>query len=372
MTLAATPFHARAAEASRHNAWLTRNGVTLARQYESTEREALAARLNVVIADISWRWRAMFEGASSEVFLSRLLTRDAATLAPGQSFKALWLSDAGGVRGAGVLARFGREAFQLAASAPDRDWIEAAAATMGVSVQDVSRETGGLAIIGPYARKTLEAAGIDASLDALGFRKLSWRGTEVTLSRWGEQDGYEIWCSPDDALLVWDRLMRAGAPFGIAPAGIGAMDVLDLEAGIARPTLDYEPAREASDTQPMPAALGLDSLIDDNHHGFNGRASLLGAKPSRRLVGLEIDSDEPAPFTSLVSNATAVGHTLRSAYSPALRRAIALAMVDDAAAVPATLLSLTLPPRMAAPELRKAAARVARLPFLDKPASIGT
>ncbi|HTW36835.1 MAG TPA: glycine cleavage T C-terminal barrel domain-containing protein [Rhizomicrobium sp.] len=370
MTLWATPFHARTSDANRHNAWLARNGVALAARYDSVEQEALAARLNVVVADISWRWRAMFEGASAEAFLSKLMTRDAAALAPGGAFKALWLSDAGGVRGAGVIARRGRETFQLTASAPDRDWIASAVATRNVPVRDISRDAGGLAVIGPYAAATLKAAGLEAELEPLAFRKLSWRGIEVTLSRWGEHGGTEIWCAPDDGVLVWDRLMRAGAAYGIVPAGVAAMDVLDLEAGVPRPGLDYKPAREASDAEPMPAALGLLSLIDEAHHGFNGRRALLAGRPSRKLVGLELDSDAPAPFTPVLLNEKPVGHTLRSAYSPALKRAIALATVDEAAAVAATLLSLTLPPAMAKPELHKAVARVASLPFLEKPASI--
>jgi aminomethyltransferase len=370
MTLKATPFHARASDANRHNAWLTRNGVTLAEGYDDVMQEAPAARLNVVVADISWRWRVMLEGAGAEALLSKLVTRDAATLAPGASFKALWLSDAGGVRGAGVIARLGRETFQLAASAPDRDWIAAAAATMNVQMRDVSQDGGGLAIVGPYAAATLKAAGLETELEPLAFRKLSWRGIEVTLSRWGEHGGYEIWCAAEDGVLVWDRLMKAGAAYGIVPAGVAAMDVLDLEAGVPRPELDYKPARESSDAVPVPATLGLESLIDDAHCGFNGRRAFLAAKPSRKLVGLEIDSDEPAPFTPVMLNDKVVGHTLRSAYSPALKRAIALATIDDAAAVVATLLSVTLPPDMAKPELRKAVARVTGLPFLEKPASI--
>ena len=163
--------------------------------------------------------------------------------------------------------------------------------------------------------------------------------------------------------------MRAGAAYGIVPAGVAAMDVLDLEAGVPRPELDYKPARAATDAEPMPATLGLTSLIDDAHHGFNGRRAFLAAKPSRKLVGLEINSDEPAPFTPVMLSDKIVGHTLRSVYSPALKRAIALATIDDAVAA-ATPLSLTLPPQMAKPELRKAAARVTNLPFLEKPASI--
>ena len=370
MTLKATPFHTRASDANRHNAWLTRNGVTLAERYSDVMQEALAARLNVVVADISWRWRVMLEGAAAEALLSKLMTRDAAALAPGASFKALWLSDGGGVRGAAVVARLGRETFQLAASAPDPDWIASAAAAMNVQMRDVSNEGGGLAVVGPHAAATLKAAGLETELEPLTFRKLSWRGIEVTLSRWGEHGGYEIWCAADDGVVVWDRVTKAGAAYGIVPAGVAAMDVLDLEAGVPRPELDYKPAREASDAEPMPAILGLTSLIDDAHHGFNGRRAFLAAKPSRKLVGLEIDSDEPAPFTPVMLGDKIVGHTLRSVYSPALKRAIALATVDDAAAVAATLLSLTLPPDMAKPELRKAVARATGLPFLEKPASI--
>jgi len=367
--LRATPFHARTAAANRDNAWVTRNGVTLSERFDSVEPEVLAARLNAAIADISWRWRIRIEGAAAETFLSRLVTRDAAALAPGRSFKALWLSDAGGVRGAGIIARFGRETFEIVASAPDVEWIASAAGGFDVRLRDVSSETGGLAIVGPYASATLITAELAPDIEPLAFRKLSWRGLDVTLSRWGEHGGYEIWCEPDDAILVWDRLMRAGREFGIVAAGVAAMDTLDLEAGIARPNLDYRPAREAGAAEPAPGSLGLGTLIDEAHQGFNGRRAFLASQPLNRLVGIEIESAEPAPFTPLMLEDKQVGHTLRSAYSPTLRRAIALASVDAAAV--GTVFSLTLPPGFATPSLRKVAARIVPLPFVAAPASIG-
>ena len=368
--LFASPFHARAAAANRGNAWVTRGGVTLAQCYDSVDEEALSARLAVAVADISWRWRVMLEGARVEAFLARLLSRDPAQIAPGQSLKALWLADEGGVRGAGVVARFGRESFLLAASASDAEWIARAAAMDNIVVRDVSVDAGGLAVVGPYARATLEAAGLDAELEPLAFRKLSWRGIQVTLSRWGEHGGYEIWCAPDDGIFVWDRLMHAGAAFAIRPAGVAAMDLLDLEAGVARPGLDYAPARDADAAEPMPAAVGLGSLIDDAHRGFNGRVAIVSGTPDRKLIGLEIAGDEPAPFTPVMRDGKVVGQTLRSVYSPALRRAIALAQIDQAAAAPGTAVSLVLPPTMAAPALRTASAQIVDLPFLPAPASI--
>jgi aminomethyltransferase len=364
--LRATPFHARAAAANRDNAWSARNGVTLAQRYNGVEPEALGARLNVVLADISWRWRVMFEGARTEEFLSRLVTRNASALAPGAAFKALWLTDEGGVRGAGVVARLGRERFQLTASAPDSEWIAKTAALFDVPVRDISEETGGLALIGPYAAATLRAA----DLEPLGLQRLSWRGIEVTVTRWGEHGGFEIWCEPDDGVLVWDRLMRAGQPFGISPAGTEAIDTLDLEAGVARPNLDYAPARTGRD--PTPVSLGLEKLVETAHAGFNGRKEFLSAEPAQRLVGLEIDSDTPAPFAPLAVNGDVKGHTLRSFYSPALRRAIALAFVDANVSAPGTTFTLALPPNFATPALRSATARIVPLPFLATPAAMNT
>jgi aminomethyltransferase len=365
-SLRTTPFHIRAADANRRNGWTMRNGVTLATCYDDTNAEALGARRNVAVADISWRWRIQLEGARSAEFLSRLVTRDVMALSPGASLKALWLADGGGVRGAGVVARLGKETFQLAATAPDNEWVGAAAASFGVKFRDVSAETGGLAVIGRYARETLDAAELVADIEPQGFRKVSWRGIEVTLSRWGH--GYEIWCEPDDSILVWDRLMRAGSGFGVVPAGTHAMDVLDCEAGVPRPEYDYAPARDANASAPGPRALGLETLIDIVHLRFNGRAAHLAARDSetRTLTGVEIAADTPAPFTPLTCHGDMVGHTLRSVYSPSLRRAIALASVDIKSSAPGTVLSLILPPSFAAPMLRPATARVAGLPLLAR------
>jgi aminomethyltransferase len=363
-----TPFHIRAAASNRDNAWVVRGGFTLSLAYDDAGDEALAARTRVGMADISWRWRTAIEGPRAGEFLARLLTRDPGKLEPGASVKALWLGDAGGVRGACAVARFGRESFQIVSAQPDRDWIAKAASAFAVEPREIAEE-GGLALIGPYARATLLAAGLDAEMEPLSFRKLFWRGLDVAVSRWGEHGGYELWCKADDAVVVWDRLMRAGAAFGIQPVGLAAMDLLDIEAGIARPGRDYAPAREAFAAMPTPPSLGLETLVDESHKGFNGREAWLRSRltEKRRLVGLALHGDTPAPFTPLSRDGKPVGHTLTSAYSSALRHAVALAQVEVSSVQPDTALSLVLPPSRDAPELRTAAARVVSLPFLAAP-----
>lgn len=340
----ATPFHGRAAAANPANAWKARRGFTLAADYGDAQAEALALRLTCAMADISWRWRATIEGARAEEFLARLVTRNPAALAPGQAFKALWLGDGGGLRGAGVVARLGRETFQIVSAASGVDWIAKGAALFDVKLREESDAM--LAVAGPYADKVMAAAGLDAALETLNVKKIFWRGCDVTLSRFGEHGGYEIACRDEDAYLLWDRIAKAGKPYALARAGLDAMDVADLEAGVPRPDRDYDPAAE-----PSPNELGLESLIDADHKIFNGRAAYLAAPRTKTRAGVELDGERPAPHAPLRQG----GRTLHSLYSPALRRAIALAVVDTALAVPGTALTL----------MDGTAARVCALPFLS-------
>jgi|HubBroStandDraft_5_1064220.scaffolds.fasta_scaffold15361_3 aminomethyltransferase len=355
-SIRATPFHGRAAASNVLNLWQPRAGWTLAERYDDANEEALAARLTCAMADITWRSRVVIEGARAQEFLARLVTRDPAALEPGAAFKALWLSDHGGVRGAGLLARHGRETFHLVSAASDLDWIARGAALFDVRVREVLDEEGMLAVVGPYAAKVLETAGFDPALEPFAFRKLFWRGLDVTLSRFGEHGGYEITTKADDAPLVWDRIAKAGRACALKPAGLAAMDILDLEAGVPRPVRDYTPASGGFDAAPTPFELGLESLIDESHAIFNGRATCLAAPRTKTRVGIELDGDAPMPHAPLTLSGSQVGRTLHSLYSPALRRAIALAIVDKAAAAPGTMLTCG-----------GMSARVVALPFLSVP-----
>jgi aminomethyltransferase len=365
MSVKPTPFHIRTAALNRGNDWTRRGGFTLPRVLSDVAEEALAARFGAAMTDISWRWRLSLEGARTAEFLARLTTRNAGELSPGMAHKALWLNDGGAYRGAGVIARYGRESFLLAAAAEDAAWILPAAARFDVKATDVSDAQGGLAIIGPYAAAVLTAAGLDASLEPLAFGKVFWRGLDITLSRWGEHGGYEIWCNADDAVIVWDRVAKAGEAFGLCAAGIAATDVLDMEAGVARPLRDYPPATDGTTGDPSPKSLHLEKLIDPEHVHFNGRAAYLAAAPRDRLVGIALDSETPSPDTVLYNAGKAVGRMLTSLHSPALRRAIGWARVDVASSEPGTRLSI-----LAGADAAPVTAHVSDLPFLPPPAPI--
>ena len=140
----------------------------------------------------------------------------------------------------------------------------------------------------------------------------------------------------------------------------------ERERVVPRPGRDYDGATAPDAAAPLAGELRLAALIDADHLAFNGRAAALAAKPRRKLAGVVFDSATPAPFTPLLANGIVISRTLSSRHSPTLRRAIALAEIDEAHAVPGTTLALMLPAsRGLLPTV--AAACVTDLPFLAPP-----
>jgi aminomethyltransferase len=320
MTLKATPFHARTVAANRWNAWQNRNGFTLAAHYTDSAEEALAARFGAVLLDLSWQTRLQFSGAQVEDFVARCFTRNPARLKPGEALEALWLNDAGAVRGSGTVVRLGRESFLLLCEGEDEAWLSAAASLFEVAVTPAA--AGLLALAGPAVEKILNAAGLGTPAP-MSLHRIAWRGLDITLSRLGL--GYEIGCAADDALIVWDRLMAAGCGFALLPAGVEAFDILEIESGLLQAGRDFAPARDGFAPQPTPQELGLSSLVD-RRHSFNGKAGFLAAGPDTILTGLLPDAGVE-PGAVLTQTGQAAGRVLVSRPSPALQQTVCLAML---------------------------------------------
>jgi aminomethyltransferase len=344
-----TPFHVRMAEHNSGNAWTLRERFTVAAHYGDPVQEALAARVSVAMIDISANEDLQIAGAGAAALLSAASGSDLQALSVGRSQPMLWCADGGGVRGVGVVSRFGESEFLLRSFDTDMGWFGSAAPRFGVSVRDVTAERGLLLLAGPFAAPVLEAAGLK---DMVGLRPgrhatTDWRGLGTTIFRRGPLGAYQIACAREDGVLVFDRLFRAGRAFGLRLAGQDALDLLHLEAGLALPYVDFQPARLPFAREPSAASLGFVPPEPET---------------SRVLAGIELDSDDPASFRPLIRQGGGeAGHTLRSAYSPALRRAIALALVIPACAVPGTELLL----RRASPAgMHEIPAHVAALPFL--------
>ena len=238
----------------------------------------------------------------------------------------------------------------------------------------------------------LEAATGRSFADLRYFRARSAKVGRVTIdvTRTGYTGdlGYELWVDEGKAVRLWDALMEAGAAFGIRPAGILALDVARVEAGLIMIEADYTSSRHAMipEQSYSPFEIGLGRLISFDKGGFVGKRALVAEQraggPPRRLVGLEIGwegiermfasqglppavspiaSREPFP---LFAGRRRVGRVTSSTWSPTLKQMIALASLPAAHAEPGTELDAewTVEARRG-----KVAATVVSLPFFDPP-----
>ncbi|HKC24529.1 MAG TPA: glycine cleavage T C-terminal barrel domain-containing protein, partial [Thermoanaerobaculia bacterium] len=178
-------------------------------------------------------------------------------------------------------------------------------------------------------------------------------GVPVDISRTGYTGdlGYEIWVPCKDAIKVFDALMDKGRAFDIHPAGMVALDIARIEAGLILIEVDYISSKKSliDEQRYTPGEIGLGKLVDLKKESFVGREALLmEAKKggsARRLVGLEVNWNEVealyekigmAPQVPSTASRVAVpvyregrqvGKATSTTWSPTLKRMIALATV---------------------------------------------
>jgi len=251
--------------------------------------------------------------------------------------------------------RLAEDSFRWTAAEPNLRWIGRHAAGLDVRVEDISEAAAALALQGPTSAGVLRAVA-DADIDGLrAFRVTAGRiaGRPVDISRTGYTGdlGYEIWMHRQDAIVVWDALMAAGGAFGLRPAGLLALDVARIEAGLLLIDVDFWSARRALTASQLatPFDLSLDRLVDFQKPRFIGRDALVAAQargPARRVVGVTIDwRDVEALYERVglppLAEATAsrlavpvfahgrqVGRMTSSTWSPVLKQMIGIATVQ--------------------------------------------
>jgi aminomethyltransferase len=262
-----------------------------------------------------------------------------------------------------------------------------------VEVEDVTEEVAALALQGPRSREVLEAAAGESFADLRYFWRRPARiaGIPVDVSRTGYTGdlGYELWVEAGRAGELWDALTQAGEPYGLRPAGLLALDVVRVEAGLLLLEVDYTSSRAAliPEQAYSPFELGvLGRFVRFDKADYVGKAALMAEAeaggPPRRLVGLEIDwagierlylaRDLPpalSPHTSrehvpVYSGRRQVGRATSTTWSPILKRALALASVGREFAQVGTRLEVewTVEGRRGT-----VPARVVSLPFFDPP-----
>jgi aminomethyltransferase len=303
-----------------------------------------------------------------------------------------WCDDAGKVLDDGTVARLERDYFRVTSNQPALAWLQRHATGYEVTIEDSSERLGALAVQGPNSRQLLQQV-TDANLDRLRYFRMtraSLDGLDVQISRTGYTGdlGYEVWVERENALAVWDALTAAGKSHRLLPVGLDAMDVARIEAGFILAGIDYFGANQCliESRKSSPFEIGMGWTVQLEREPFIGQAALREERelePRRRLVGLCYDWDEFAAlfaehdlppqvpaggWRSAVPvygpDGRQVGQATSGAWSPTLKRNLALATIDAPHHHVGTRLRVEVTVEY---ERRQVTATVAKTPFFDPP-----
>lgn len=387
--LKTTPFHERTAGLCVSHAWRRWAGYVVASSYELThEREYHVIRTAAALFDVSPLYKYLLRGRDAAKLLDLVVTRNVQKATVGQVLYTPWCDHAGKVIDDGTIARLDESTFRMTSAEPNLRWLEHNADGLEVDIADVSDRIAALSLQGPAAGAILASIGVPA-LKYFRMAPATIGGIAVTVSRTGYTGdlGYEIWAEAGEALRLWDAVMEAGRPYGIMPAGMLALDMARLEAGLILIDVDYVPARKALiDSQlSSPYEIDLGWTVNLDKERFNGRDALVAEKArgaAWRFAGVEVEWSSLERLYSEVGLATRlpsatwrmsvplyadgeqVGYATSGGWSPLLKKYLALAHLRSRWAAAGTPLEM----EMTVEHRRKrATAQVVKKPFFDPP-----
>ena len=385
-----TPFHARTSALCQSQAWRRWAGHMVASSYELLhDREYHAIRSSAALLDVSPLYKYLVGGPDAARLLGRVVTRDVARMQPRQVVYTGWCNSAGKLIDDGTIARLDEREYRMTSADPGLRWLWENAVGMNVTIEDVSDSTAALALQGPSARVILEQL-TQTDLSPLKYFRLAHtavRGIPLTISRTGYTGdlGYELWLRAEDALPLWDALIDAGSSYGITPAGMLALDIARIEAGLMLLDVDYVSARRAliEGQKSSPFELNLAWTVKLDKGPFVGRESL-AAEHARgaawQFVGVEVNWDSleglyaevglPPRLPSaawrtsvpLYVAGAQVGYATSGCWSPLLKKYIALGHLTSRYAKHGTALEMEITVEH---RRKRAIAAVAPTPFFN-------
>jgi aminomethyltransferase len=360
------------------------------------EHEYNAIRNAAALIDVTPLYKYLVSGSDATKFVNRIIARDINKVAVGQVIYCCWCDEQGKVIDDGTISRLAENLYRWTAADPSRRWFHQNALGLEVTIEDVSDKVAALALQGPTSgRLLIEVA--EAEIASLKYFRLTRgriAGVEVDISRTGYTGdlGYEVWIPWNDAPRVWDAFFERGRQFDLHAAGMLALDVARIEAGLILIEVDYFSSKKALiDAQKYsPFEIGLGRLVDLNKEYFIGRAALEAENrrgPKRLLMGLDINWDDVerlydaaglAPQVPSIASRMAVpvyrgglqiGKATSTTWSPTLKKMIALASLSREHAAPGTELQIELTVEATR---HKARATVRELPFFNPPRKTAT
>jgi aminomethyltransferase len=303
--------------------------------------EYWACREKAVVMDLSPLRKFEVLGPDAEALMQHVLTRNVRRLAIGQVVYSAICYPHGGMLDDGTLLRLGPDNFRwIGGNDYGGIWMREEAKRLGyrVWVKSSTDQLHNIAVQGPASRTIVKEVvwtpPAQPQVDELEWFRFTigriddLNGIPVMVSRTGftGELGFEIFCHPKDAVSVWDAIWEAGQPHDLSPLGLDALDMVRIEAGLVFAGYEF-----CDQTDPFEAGIGFTVPLKTKEDDFVGRDALMERKanPQRKLVGLELEGNEPAAHGDCVHIGRAqVGIITSGTRSPVLRKNIALARLD--------------------------------------------
>ena len=303
-------------------------------QYTGILEEHRAVREKAGLFDVSHMGEVLVKGPDALAFLQKLVTNDVSRLTNHKIQYTPMCYPAGGVVDDLLIYKQGDEEYLLVINAAniekDWQWMQDNKDGFHIELSNLSDHTAQLALQGPLAQTILSQL-TDAPLEELEYYwflpKVWVAGKETLVSRTGYtgEDGFEIYCHPEDAASLWNSIMSIGKAYGLLPAGLGCRDTLRFEACL--PLYGHELSKDIS---PLEAGIGLFVKLDKGD--FNGLAALTEEKKNgvkRKVVGFIVTGRGIARADyPVIAEGRRIGTVTTGSYSPSLDKNIGLALVE--------------------------------------------
>jgi len=307
-------------------------GYNMPVQYEGVTIEHETVRNGVGVFDVSHMGEFLISGPNAEALIQKVCSNDVSKLFDGKAQYSCIPNDDGGIVDDLIIYRLSEEKYLLVVNASniakDWNWISERN-DVGAEMKDLSENYSLLAIQGPTAAKAMQSlTSVDLeNMKYYTFEVADFAGIEhviISATGYTGSGGFEIYCKNSEVEQVWNKVMEAGADYGIKPIGLAARDTLRLEMGFCLYGNDIN-----DHTSPIEAGL---SWITKFTKDFTNSDNLKKQKehgPERKLVGFELnDRGIPRQGYDIVdSSGKTIGEVTSGTMSPSLGVGIGLGYV---------------------------------------------
>ena len=306
-------------------------GYLLPVQYEGVIAEHMAVRTECGLFDVSHMGEITFRGKGALASLNHLLTNDFTNMPLGKVRYSVMCYEDGGTVDDLLVYKFGEEDYFIVVNASNRhkDFAFMKEHILAdTEIEDISDSIAQVALQGPKARDIIRKVMKEEDIPEKYYtakRDVLVGGMNCIISYTGYtgEAGYEIYTANENAMKLWDLLLKEGEEYGLRPCGLGARDTLRLEASM--PLYGHE-----MDETISPLETGLDFGVKMAKKDFVGKKGILErGEPKITRVGLRIiDKGVLREHQDVYIGEEKIGHTSSGTFSPLFKTSIAMALID--------------------------------------------